>query len=493
MQQLSPQDAMFAFMESPTTPLQLGWLNIYDPSTASDGMVRFKAILAHVEQRLHTVRFFRQKLAFVPLNLDEPYWVDDEGFDLEYHVRHTALPSPGDWRQLCILVARLFARPFDLAKPLWEFYVIEGLDNVEGIPRGCFALLTKMHHAAIDGISGVDVATTLHTPEPDTPPPPPVPWHPERAPGAGELLLRAYASRVMRPGRTLGTIARAVPAFRNVRAAVDAGELTKPGRHKIPRTRFSGPVGPHRVVEARRFRIEDLKPIRELVPGATVNDVLLAIVGGGMRRYLVAKRELPDEPLIASCPISLRAPEERGQLGNKVGNMFASLATNIAEPVERLRRIREETMHAKGMTEAVGARTLSELSQLVPGAVMSLGMRVGARLSGSGAANTTVTNVPGPQHPLYLAGARIVTQFCLGTLLNGMGIFHAITSYCGEITLTIVGDRDKLPDPAFYAQCMQQAFDELRGVAASGNVVSIAGRRPRQAAPRKRAVRPAPS
>jgi diacylglycerol O-acyltransferase / wax synthase len=255
MQQLSPQDAMFAYMESPNTPLQLGWLNIYDPSTAGDGTIRFKDILAHVERRLHTVRFFREKLVFVPGNLDEPYWIDDEAFDLEYHVRHAALPAPGDWRQLCILAARLFARPFDFNKPLWEFFVIEGLDNVEGFPKGSFAVLAKMHHAAIDGISGVDVTTSLHTAEPDLPAEEVPEWTPEPAPRPAGLLLRAYVNRMTRPGRTLGIVARNVPVLRNVKAAIDSGELHPAERRKVPATRFSGPVGPHRVIEARRFTI----------------------------------------------------------------------------------------------------------------------------------------------------------------------------------------------------------------------------------------------
>ncbi|MET0251632.1 MAG: wax ester/triacylglycerol synthase family O-acyltransferase [Novosphingobium sp.] len=465
MQQLSPQDAIFAYMETIHTPAQLAWFNIYDPATAPGREVRFEAILDHVARRLHTAPFYRQKLAFVPASLGEPYWVDDSGFDLEYHVRHVGLPPPGDWNQLCNTVARLFAHPFDLNKPLWEFYVIDGLSEIAGVPPGSFAILAKLHHAAIDGVSGVNVTTELHTPAADTPPPPPQVWQPEAEPRPVELLLRSYMANAAQPGRRIRTIARSIPSLRRAKAAVDSGEIRRPG-YKVPRTRFAGPVGAHRSVDARRFRLEAIKPIRALVPGSTVNDVMLAIVGGTMRRYLQAKSELPDEPLVAACPISVRTAEQDGELGNQVGSMFTRLATDIADPVERLRRVRDDTANAKGFSERVGARTLTELSQIVPGVLVGLGMRLSSRLA-SGVANTTVTNVPGPQQPLFLAGAQVVTQFALGPLLPSLGIFHTVLSYCGELTLTVVADRDKLPDPEFYAECMQAAYDELIDVPAA--------------------------
>ncbi|MEO6091569.1 MAG: wax ester/triacylglycerol synthase family O-acyltransferase [Novosphingobium sp.] len=467
MQQLSPQDAMFAYMERPNTPLQIGWLNIYDPSAAPEGKVRFKSILEHVEQRLHLVRFFRERLMFVPAHFDEPYWVDDEGFDLEYHIRHVALPAPGDWRQLCILVSRLFARPFDFNKPLWEFHVIEGLENVDGFPPGSFALLAKIHHSAADGVSGADVTTALHTLDEAAQAVAAPTWDPEKAPKPASLLLRAQVKRMRNPGSTIATIARSLPVLKKIKSSIDAGDLRKPVKHKVPQTRFSGPIGPHRVFDARRFQIEEMRPIRDLVPGATVNDVLLAISAGALRRYLLDKGELPEDMLVSTCPISIRSEEERGLLGNRIANMVIGLGTNIADPIERLRGIREETANAKGVNEAIGARTLTDLSELMPGRLVSLATRVSTRVGGGAVANTTVTNVPGPQQPLYFAGARLITQFGLGTLLEGMGIFHFVLSYCGEITLTVVADRDKLPDPAHYADCLQQAYDELRDAASA--------------------------
>ncbi|MET0372686.1 MAG: wax ester/triacylglycerol synthase family O-acyltransferase [Rhizorhabdus sp.] len=467
MQQLSHQDAVFAYMETASTPAQLAWLNIYDPSTAPGGQADFDAILRHVEARLHTAPFYRQKLVFVPGNLAEPYWVDDEAFNLEYHVRHIALPPPGDWAQLCTLAARVFARPFDLSKPLWELYVIDGLDRVEGYPPGCFAVLAKMHHAAIDGVSGVDVTTWLHSPRPDTPLPPRQAWHAEPRPSRLELVLRAMVSRAMNPGRRSRTIARSLPGIGRLLAAIEAGDLRKPRRRKIPPTRFSGPVGRYRVMAARRFRLEDVKPIRRLAPGSTVNDVVLAVVGGALRRYLLAHRELPPESLVSACPISVRTEAQSGQLGNQISFMFIGLATDCDDPAERLRSIRADTDNAKGFNERIGARTLTELSEIVPGALVGLGMRLSTRLLGGGVANTTVTNVPGPRQPLYLAGARALSQFALGPLLPSLGLFHTVLSYCGEVTLTVVADRDKLPDPDVYSRCIAESFAELAAAAAA--------------------------
>jgi diacylglycerol O-acyltransferase / wax synthase len=231
-----------------------------------------------------------------------------------------------------------------------------------------------------------------------------------------------------------------------------------------------------------------LRTIRQLVPGATLNDVLIAIVAGGLRRYLEDKRELPDKPLLATCPISLRSDEERGQLGNRIGNMIVSLATDIADPVERLRRIRQDTADAKGMNEAIGAKTLSEMSQVMPGRLVSVATRVSTRLAGAAVANTTVTNVPGPYAPLYLAGARLVSEFGIGTLLEGMGIFHFILSYCGEVTLTVTADRDKLPDPAFYAECLQGSYEELAALPGAQPVSGLVKRRARPVPPARKAA-----
>ena len=214
MQQLSGQDASFVYLETPSTPMHIGSVGIYDPSTAPGGFVRFKDILSFIESRLSGARSFRQRLVRVPFDLDHPYWIEDPDFDIEYHVRHIALPKPGDWRQLCIQVARLHARPMDLSKPLWEFTIIEGLDNIPGLPPGCFALLAKVHHAAIDGMSGVEMSAAIHDTTADKPDRIPADdWKADSKPGIADLLVQGYFNALRQPQKYLETVARAVPGL----------------------------------------------------------------------------------------------------------------------------------------------------------------------------------------------------------------------------------------------------------------------------------------
>ncbi len=318
MEQLSPMDTGFLYLETPRTPMHIGSIAIYDPSTAPNSFVRFKDILSHIEERLHLAKSFRRKLANVPLSLDYPYWVDDPDFDLEYHVRHIALPQPGDWRQLCIQAARLHSRPMDLSKPLWEFTVIEGLNNIPGVPKGSYAIVSKIHHAAIDGVSGVDIMNAVHSLDPvGAVNPPDRAWIPERTPTSVELLARAQINTLATPVRLARLAGDVAPGLLKSAMGLMRGNFhTTIGR--VPRTRFNGSVTQNRVVDGRDFSLSDIKDIRARWQGATVNDAVVAIVGGAMRKYLKGKSELPSESLVAMAPISVRAKDERGALGNQV-------------------------------------------------------------------------------------------------------------------------------------------------------------------------------
>ena len=463
MEQLSGLDATFLNLETPRAPLHIAGLGIYDQSSAPQGLVTLKGILANLESRLHMARCFRQKLAVVPLGLDHPYWVEDSDFDLEFHVRHIALPKPGDWRQLCIQVARIHARPLDMTKPLWEMYVIGGLDGVEGLPKDSFAVLTKIHHAAIDGVSGAAIAAAIHDLEPDAAPlPPSEPWVAERDPTLLELAARTVVSNVRQPFRFARVLANAAPPA--LRTLVEyLGAEDEGGA--VPRTRFNGKVSSHRVVEGRNFSLEQVKSIRQQVAGATVNDVVLAIASGALRRYLSHHGELPDDSLVAFAPISVRTEAEQGTAGNQVSGMFVTLHTEIEDPLERLAAIHESTVGSKELSDAVGARTLTDITQFMPGALAGLAGRAVARTGLmrriSPVANCVVTNVPGPQFPLYMTQARMVANYGLGLPMDGMGLFHAIFSYNGSITVTVTGCREQLPDPGFYGDCIQFAFDDL--------------------------------
>jgi WS/DGAT/MGAT family acyltransferase len=466
MKQLSGHDASFIYLETPKSHMAGASLLIYDQSTAPGGKVTYKGILDNLERRLHLADMFRQRLVRVPMDLDHPYWLADADFDLEYHVRHIALPKPGDWRQLCIQCARLLARPLDMSKPLWEMYVIEGLDNVDGAPKGAFAIFTKNHHATMDGASGMAMLTAIHDQEPDAEPPPPSQeWRPEREPSSFELMARASANNAMRPMQLAATMARMFGGSQALARQALRGEIALPPPLAVPRTIFNGNVSQHRVIDGRRFELGDIKRIKGTVAGATVNDVVLTIVGGALRRYLDARSALPPESLVVMCPISLRPKDETASGGNQVGAMTVPLGTNIANPVIRLGAIHRATAQSKVAQEAVAARQMTELAQHLPGALMGVGARMASDFGLSRSAdlpyNTVVTNIPGPQVPLYSCGARLVALYGLGMVHDGMGLMNVVSSYCGDVNIAITADREMMPDPAFYAECLQSSFEDL--------------------------------
>ena len=301
MQQLSGQDASFLYFDTPRSPMHTGAIAIYDQTKLEGGVQRFTGILKFIEARLHMARTFRQKLVNVPLNLDHPYWIEDKDFDLEFHCRHIRLPEPGDWRQLCIQAARLHSRPLDLSRPLWEFTVIEGLDAIEGLPKNCYAVVSKVHHACVDGMSGVDLMEATHGMEanPGPAPQPQAPWSGEEEPHPIELLARAGINNAIQPFRFAEVMARSVPAIGRLTRGV-AQRQFKP-TSPVPRTRFNGTITAHRVVEGRTFSLDDARKIKKAVAGATVNDTLLSVIGGALRRYLESKNELPETSMIAGA------------------------------------------------------------------------------------------------------------------------------------------------------------------------------------------------
>lgn len=479
MRQLQGMDASFVALETRTSPMHIGSILIYNPATAPGGFVRFKDILAFFESRMQLSRTMRQRMVRVPFDLDYPYWIEDPDFDLEYHVRHIALPQPGDWRQLCIQAARIFARPLDLTRPPWEFTVVEGLANVPQFPKGSFAMVTKVHHAAIDGMSGIDLMEAMHTLKPGDPPPPPSDeWKPERVPNTVELLGKSYFNAITNPLRQLEVAAKAAPGIAKAMKGLAAKDFTVSRDMLAPRTRFNRVIGAHRVVEGRSLPLADIKAIRALEPGAKVNDVFLAIVGGALRKYLLAKDDLPDKTLTAMAPISVRAKGEKGDMGNQVAAMVAPLGTHIADPAERLAFVHSNTANSKAMTEAIGARNMTEASKVAPALWMSLGAQLYTRLglANRGVApmfSTVVTNVPGPPVPIYSSGARLESMMGLLCLTDGMGLGHTVQSYVDEATIAFTACRDLMPDPDFYAQCIEDSFHELRDTAAQISGTSV--------------------
>ena len=463
MRQMRGEDARFVYAESGHSNSNITLISIYDPSTARDGRVHFKELLKHIESRLHLSPIFRQKLLRVPLELDFPYWIEDEGFDLEYHVRHIALPKPGDWRQFCIQASRIHARPLDLSKPLWELYLVEGLDSFLHLPPDSFAILAKIHHAAIDVRGGAEITTLLHDTTAQPPAPePPEPWFPESPPGSISLLSRALINNVVRPLMFAGPLARAVS---RVTPAVlgSLGELWRKDRFAV--TRFNSEVSPHRVFDSRRFFIDEFKRIRDMVPGATINDAVLAVCGGALRRYLLAHEELPGDSVVSLAPFSVRAAGARSEERPELSLVRVPLGTEIEDPKKRLRAIYKHTSTHADIDQAVRAKELTEFDKHAPAATLALSAKL---LAGSSLgspreplAGCTIMNVPGPAIPLYLDGARMTYFSSIMPISDGMGLVFSVTSYDGMIFISPTSCREQLPDPEFFAQCIRDSFQEL--------------------------------
>ena len=469
MKQLMPNDAFMLYTETPGSPNQIGSLGIYDPSTAPGGTLSFEQLLDYYGRRVHLGKSFRRRLVRVPFDLDDPWWVEDSAFDLEYHLRHTALPAPGDWQQLCTLVARLHSRPLDLSKPPWEAWLIEGIDAVPGVPVGSVGILVRVHHTAIDGVGGIELLSALLQLQPDDEPPDvPDLWQPERMPSSLELLGRAAISNAQKPLRLARAVAKAIPAAAQLPGRLRSHEIKLPSL-AVPTTRFNARVSAHRAFDAATFSLGELKSIKSAVEGATVNDAVIAVCAGALRIYLDKLGELPEDSLAAVVPMSLRTRDEHGNEGNRVAQFFCDMHTNIADPLERLAAVAESTREAKGSQQALGAQSLQQMSSVLPGALLGLALRanaeIGARTGTTGLLNTQISNIPGPPMPLYCAGAKLLGMYGLGPVVTGAALIHVIMSYCDLVTFSFTTDRALMPVTADYAEALRTSFGEL--VAAS--------------------------
>jgi len=471
-------DSAFLRLERGNQYMHVAGLGIYDPSTAPDGFVRFKDILQFFESRLDSAPVFRRRLVTVPFDLDRPYWIEDEDVDVEFHVRHVALPAPGDWRQLCIQVARIHSRPLDRSKPLWEAYVIEGLDNIQGLPKGSFAFYTKFHHAAIDGESGTEVLKAIHSASPEDAGQrlAASARFRDREPPAVELYARALlngAQRIPRAARfTLQTATRLAGVGAGYmgqlsqllqEAGVPSVETMRSKVRRPPITRFSGKVSAHRVVELVALPLADVKGIRQSVEGATVNDIFLATVGGALNKYLGAKGELPDRTMTAQVPMTLRGAEKGEDVGNQIGMAVMPIHSEIADPLERLAAIGAGAVRAKALVSVVGKDLTKHVYDLLPAAASEL-FTTRVMLP---TMNVVVSNVRGPDFPMYLAGARMVAFAPVSIAINGLGLNVTSFSYAGTMWVCAVSCRDMMPDPQFFADCLRGAFVELVAAASA--------------------------
>ena len=469
MQQLSAQDAQFLYMETNKSLSQVTAVAIYDPSTAPDGIVRFKQIIEHVKSRLHTSPIYRRRLYHVPLELDYPYWINDEHFDIEYHIRHGRLPHPADWRQLCIHLARFHSRPLDMQRPPWEMYVIEGLDNVKGYPKGCYAIATKLHHAAADGMAivnffgglmDIDQQGTPVMPVDET-----VTSQKFERPTSAQMAVRGFLSNIKSPVKVADSLLRSAPAIVQT-VASQLKETREEGKRSVPMTRFNLETSPHRVFDSTSFELSQLKQIKALSEGSTINDVVLSICSGALRKYLVHHKELPAESLKAFVPVNTR-PKKKSLYtdetpGNNITTMSPALHTDIADPVDRYKAIHKETKQQKAAKRGLSARIMTDVSKHIPASTQLMAARM---LMNSDAAamatNVCISNVPGPDIPVYMNGAKVVGQLGLGPLADRMGLFIAVGSYNNVLAINPTSCRRTMPDIGFFIDCIRDSFDEL--------------------------------
>lgn len=501
VQQLSAQDAQFLYVQTANNLTHIMGVYVYDPATARGGKVRFKDIIAHIEGRIHTSPLFKRRLYRLPGDIDHPYWVEDEHFDIEAHMTHARLPEPGDWRQFCIATARYFSKPMDMNRPLWDVYVIEGLDRIPGIAPGSFAMLHRVHHAAVDGASGAHAFIAMSdidaagTPAIQAPPPE---FELGREPTATEVMTRAWSASMQSPVKFMNALMKMSPAIlQAARKTVSEGGTTG----GVPNTRFNVPVGPHKMFDATTVSLADCAAIRRKVEGATVNDVVLATCGGALRKYLAHHGELPAESLVAVAPINRRGKEsgagKASTPGNQVSAMSVPVRSDIADPLERLAAVRDYTVEAKEAKTGISARVMTDLSQHIPGATMAAVARI---LTNERFAvrqtNLFISNVPGAQVPLYMAGAKLTHQYGMAPLANNMGLFIATPSYNGRIAFSIISERAIMPDIAFFRQCIDDSFAEmLAATPRSGGYVPATAPPPptaKAAAKPKPTAKPAP-
>jgi diacylglycerol O-acyltransferase / wax synthase len=454
MQQLTGLDASFLALETANTTGHVGGLSILDPAGAPKPLTlaRLTEVMA---ERLPLVPVLRQKLLNVPLGLDQPYWIDDPDFDIEYHVRELALPRPGSDAQLNEQVSRLHARPLDRSRPLWEIYLITGLAKKRA------AVYTKIHHAAIDGASGAELLTVLLDLSPAGRELPPVePWHPEKAPSWAELTARATAKAAWRPVQTVRLTNEMVKVLPTLAPAVNTlvggmlglnrgdGAVIPTTLGRAPATPFNKPITPHRRFAFRSVDLDTVKKIKNVF-GVSVNDVVMAMCAGALRRWLAGHDALPDQPLIAMIPVSVRDPASKGAMGNRVSAMLAMLPTNVTEPGRRLEIVHQATRIAKAQQAAIPQGLVDQISDFSPPALTARAARVvfaTGLLHRLPPFNVTISNVPGPNVPVYLCGARLLAHYPVSVVTDGQGLNITLVGYLGQLHFGLVSCRELVPD-----------------------------------------------
>lgn len=462
MQPLSGLDSSFLYLEDAHQPMHVGSVLVFE------GSMDFESFRRTLASRIHLVPRLRQRLAMVPFGIGKPYWVEDPAFNLDMHLQHVALPSPGNWKELRKLAARIFSVPLDRTRPVWEMTFVEGLDNIPQVPPGSVATINKIHHAAIDGVSGADMMSVLldttKTPRQFSPPPPrtvpPVP---------NELQMLAHTARkiMSKPSEIKRVASEVADAARATARMKKSGTDAPPTPMSAPPTPINRTITGQRIWNTALLELDRVKNIKNIM-GCTLNDVVLAICAGALRRYLEARRALPKDPLIAMVPISTRAEDERGQMGNKVSAMLLSLATDVEDPIERLKLIREHSQGGKAFDQAGAGQVFVDLAEFIPFGLANRVLRLYSRFRISELHkpifNVVITNVPGPQTDLYMAGHKLLATMGMAPLVDGMGLLITVLSYNGVLSLSPTSSPAVMPDLDDFARYLRESANQLEAL-----------------------------
>ena len=455
MNTLSVQDASFLHIETGNTQMHIGGVSIFEgPAPA------YEDVAAMVVGKLAAVPRYRQKVRFTPFGLSRPVWVDDPHFKLSYHLRHTALPSPGGEAELRNLTGRVMAQQLDRAKPLWEMWIVEGLEE------GRWALVNKVHHCMVDGVSATDLLSVMLDPDPDTPPGEPDAWTAAPEPSDFEVLTQSVSDS-LHPREALAGVAEAARAPRRIFSELTAaaGALVAARKFLKPvSSSLTGPVGPHRRWSWAQASMRDVKAIRAGL-GGTVNDVVLAAISRGFRDLLESRGEPLDGRTVRTMvPVSVRTGSEKGTYNNRVSAVFVDMPVGVADPLERLADVGAQMAELKSSQKAVAGEVLTSLSGFAPSMLLALGMRAAAR-SPQMTFETVTTNVPGPQRPLYAAGRRMVVSYPYVPVAGAVRIVVAIFSYDGHLAFGVTGDHDAVPDIDVLCDGIESGIAELLALA----------------------------
>lgn len=482
LEPISGMDATFLYLERHNSPMHVGSVIIIE------GSLDFEEFKKTILSRLHQIPKMRKKLVYVPLSVDYPYWADDPDFDIDMHLTHIALPKPGGWKELRRVASDVFSDPLNQNRPLWSFTFVEGLDTVSQVPKGSIAILSKMHHVMVDGQAGAGIMSIIFDMMPNTKPiPEPRPYKPKPIPNELSLIATSAMSFAKNPFKFPRLIKDTLSA------TVKAGFLSRASNAELPTAPFSAPptqlngiVSPRKKWNSAILSLSRVKKLYKIM-GTTLNDVMLAICAGALRKYFLQKGKLPTKPLVAMVPISTRTKAEINQQGNQISNMLVQLATDIEDPIERLEEIHENTVKGKTYQKAIGAKTLASLAEAVPYGIANQAARLYSRFQmaemHAPVFNVTITNVPGPQFPLYFREHKVHSVMGMAPILDGMGLIITILSYNGKITISPTSDVKSMPEQGTFSRLLLESANELE--AAILEYEKNGGKKKKKAVPKK--------